>query len=73
MIKVLFINNRGGGFSEEMDVEPGTTAGELFVDQMGDVDPGDYLIRVNREIVPSTLVLSNGDKMTVTPTKITGA
>jgi hypothetical protein len=74
MIKVTFINNDGAGFADTIEIEPGTTAAELFADQLGqDADPSAYLIRVNREACASNKVLNDGDKMTCTPTKIDGA
>jgi L-serine deaminase len=74
MINVTFINNDGAGFADTVEVEDGTTAAQLFADQLGqDADPGAYLIRVNREACASNRALVNGDKMTVTPTKIDGA
>lgn len=74
MIKVTFINNDGAGFADDVEIEPGTTAVQLFSDQLGqDADAGEYLIRVNREACASDKVLNDGDKMTVTPTKIDGA
>ena len=74
MTSVEFINNEGGGFSDEINVQNGTTAAQLFVAQMGaDKDAGEYLIRVNRTAVPASYVLQGGDRMTVTPTKIDGA
>ena len=46
---VLFINNDGGGFADHIEVEPGTTVARLFAQRLADRQPGDYLIRVNRQ------------------------
>jgi hypothetical protein len=74
MFKVTFINNDGAGFADDIDVESGTTTAQLFSAQLGQgADPSAYLIRVNRAPCASDYVLVNGDKMTVTPTKIDGA
>jgi sulfur carrier protein ThiS len=35
--------------------------------------PDDFLIRVNRQPVPREYVLKEGDRVTITPTKIDGA
>ena len=72
MMKVLFINNDGAGFAETLELKPGTTVGEVFDDQLGS-DSAAYLIRVNREIAAPETVLVDGDKLTMTPTKIDGA
>jgi len=72
-MKVQFINNKGGGFAEDLELDAGVTAGALFDTKMGSVDPGDYLIRVNRAQASADQVLLPGDKMTVTPTKVQGA
>jgi hypothetical protein len=71
-MKVLFINNDGGGFADYIEVEPGTTVAKLFDDRIGG-KPADYLIRVNRQPVASDYVLQEGDRASCTPTKIEGA
>jgi sulfur carrier protein ThiS len=35
--------------------------------------PDDFLIRVNRQPVPREYILKEGDRVTITPTKIEGA
>lgn len=71
---VHFINNAGSGFADNIEAEAGTTVQQLFRRQMGkDAAPGDYLIRLNREVVAAGYVLQNGDRMSVTPAKIKGA
>ena len=69
---ILFINNDGGGFADEMEVPSGTTIEELFLKQMGKEDTADFLIRVNRSPVTAQYVLQNGDRVTITPTKVEG-
>ena len=72
-MKVLVINNDGGGFADYMDVPEGTTVQKLFESQIGSTKPGDYLIRVNRQPCPADQVLNEGDRVSFTPTKIEGA
>ena len=72
-MKVLFLNNEGGGFADFVDVEPSTTVGRLFETQLPGRKSEDFLIRVNREHVPADQVLTEGDRVSMTPTKIDGA
>ena len=73
MKKVLLINNDGGGFADQVDVEPGTTVRQLFEQQLPDRKPEDYLIRVNRLESTADQELKEGDRVSMTPTKIEGA
>ena len=73
MAKVLFINNDGGGFADNVDITEGMTMGQLFAQKMGAVHPGSYLIRINRAETSSAYVLQDGDRVSITPTKIEGA
>jgi sulfur carrier protein ThiS len=73
MIKILFINNDGAGFCDYIDVQASTTVSQFFQQRVAHGKPGDYLIRVNRQPVPSDQVLQEGDRISVTPTKIEGA
>jgi molybdopterin converting factor small subunit len=72
-MRVLFINNDGGGFADLVELETGATVGQLFEQQMGTAKPDDYLIRVNRQPVTREHVLQDGDRVSMTPTKIEGA
>jgi sulfur carrier protein ThiS len=40
---------------------------------MSGKDAGDYMIRVNRQPVPRDYVLREGDRISITPTKVEGA
>jgi sulfur carrier protein ThiS len=40
---------------------------------MSKCEAADYLIRVNRQPVPRDYVLQEGDRVTITPTKVEGA
>jgi hypothetical protein len=73
MVKVLFVNNLGGGYADYVEVAEGTTVDKFFSQKMGACDPGDYLIRVNRLPVARDQVLKDGDRVTCTPTKLEGA
>ncbi len=72
-MRVLYINNDGGGFADYVTVSEGTTVEQFFKDKMQGSKPDDYLIRVNRQPVPRDYVLKDGDRVTITPTKIEGA
>ena len=72
-MKILFVNNDGGGFADYIDVDSGTTIENLFNLKMEDAKPQDYLIRVNRQPAARDQVLVEGDRVSMTPTKIEGA
>jgi hypothetical protein len=72
-MRILFINNDGGGFADHIDVPAGTTVTELFRQQVKHGKPVDYLIRVNRQPAAADQILAEGDRVSFTPTKIEGA
>ena len=72
-MKVLFINNDGGGFADHIDVPNGITVEQLFERELGHAKPEDYLIRINRQPVSRNQQLAEGDRVSVTPTKVEGA
>ncbi|MFH1615391.1 MAG: molybdopterin converting factor [Planctomycetota bacterium] len=72
-MRILFINNLGGGFADFINVEEGTSIEKLFKQKMSCENSEDYLIRVNRQPVPKDYVLKENDRVTITPTKIEGA
>jgi len=72
-MKLLFINNDGGGYADYQEVATGTTVEKFFSQQLPGAKAEDYLIRVNRQPVPRDYVLQEGDRITMTPTKIEGA
>ena len=72
-MKILVINNDGGGFADYVDVAEGTTVTQLLEQQIGSAKPSNYLIRVNRQPCPADQVLQEGDRISITPTKIEGA
>jgi hypothetical protein len=72
-VKILFVNNDGGGFADYIDVPHGTNVQELFERQMHGAKADNYLIRVNRQPAARDQVLVEGDRVSMTPTKIEGA
>jgi sulfur carrier protein ThiS len=72
-MRILVINNDGGGFADYVEVQQGTTVQQLFERQVQSPKPENYLIRVNRQPVPADQVLCEGDRISFTPTKIEGA
>lgn len=72
-MRIFFVNNLGGGFADHIDVNEGTTVGQLFEQQMRNEKPGDFLIRCNRQVCPRDQVLQEGDRVSITPLKIEGA
>jgi sulfur carrier protein ThiS len=72
-MRLLYINNEGGGFADYVDVSEGKIVEQFFNDKMPGRKADDYLIRVNRQPVPRDYVLQENDRITITPTKIEGA
>lgn len=72
-MRILFIDNEGGGFADYIDVSEGKTVEQFFNDKMPGRKADNYLIRVNRQPVPRDYILKEGDRITITPTKIEGA
>jgi hypothetical protein len=71
-MKIFYINNKGGGFADHVEVPEGTTVSSFFKDRIGG-DPENWLIRVNRQHVPSDYVFQPGDRLSITPLRIEGA
>ena len=72
-MRILFINNDGGGFADYVDVTPNMDVETFFNEKMPNRKPDDFLIRVNRQPVARDYVLQENDRVTITPTKIEGA
>ena len=72
-MKVLYINNNGGGFADYLDLPEATTVQKFFEQQLPGGSPHDYLIRVNRQPAAAGQVLQEGDRISFTPVKIEGA
>ena len=71
-MRVLFINNDGGGFADHIQIPDGTTVGGLFKERVSG-ESQNYLILVNRQPATADQVLQEGDRVSFTPTKIEGA
>jgi len=56
-MKILYINNDGGGFADHIEVADGITIERFFSEQLSDCRPQDYLIRVNRQSAAANQVL----------------
>ena len=70
-MKIFFINNDGGGFTDHLELEGGTTVEQLFERELGrNAKSDDYLIRVNRQPAARDQVLVDGDRVSITPCKI---
>ena len=72
-MRLLYVNNHGEGFADYVEADEGTTIDKFFSQKMPARAPEDFLIRVNRQPVPQDYVLQEGDRVTITPTKIQGA
>jgi sulfur carrier protein ThiS len=72
-MKLLFINNDGGGFADHIEVADGTTVAQLFAQRLPGRKASDFLIRVNRQPTTADQVLKEGDRVSTVPTKIEGA
>lgn len=72
-MKLFYINNTGAGFAQQIDIADGTTLGQLFAQKMPGANPHDFLIRLNRQPASDTEILTEGCRVSITPTKIEGA
>jgi hypothetical protein len=72
-MRILYINNNGGGFANYVEIEPNTTVASFFARHMPDQKPEDFLIRVNRQPAAADQVLQENDRISITATKIAGA
>lgn len=72
-MKILYINNDGGGFAHHVEIEAGTTVSRFFKDRVERGSPADYLIRVNRQPAVAEQLLEENDRVSFTPVKIEGA
>ena len=72
-MKILLINNDGAGFADYIDVQDNTSVQDLFAQRIGAGKESNYLIRVNRLPVARDQILQEGDRISITPTKIEGA
>jgi hypothetical protein len=71
-MRILYINNDGGGFADYIEIDSDTNVQTLF-DTRVQGRACDYLIRVNRQPSAASQVLKEGDRVSFTPVKIEGA
>jgi sulfur carrier protein ThiS len=72
-MRILYINNEGGGFADHIHIGEGTTVEQFFNERMSGRKADGFLIRVNRQPVARDYVLQENDRITITPVKIEGA
>ena len=72
-MRILWINNAGGGFADYVEAAEGTTVEKFFSERLPNEKAQDFLIRVNRQPVARDQVLQEGDRISATPVKIEGA
>ena len=72
-MRVLFVNNDGGGYADYLEINERTSVKQLFDQQVPHGKPANYLIRVNRLPSAPDQVLREGDRVSFTPVKIEGA
>ena len=66
-MKLLFVNNDGGGFADHIEVADNTTVEQLFREKLPSRKASDFLIRVNRQPAAADQVLQPGDRISITP------
>lgn len=72
-IKISYINHDSAGFSDDVQVPAGTTIQEFFNQKMPGRDSRSYLIHVNSLPPVRDYVLTEGDCVSISPTKVQGA
>ena len=73
-ISVLFLNSNGEGVATRVSVSNGMTLGEFIAAHAGHgVRFEDYQVSVNRDIEERSYVLQDGDRVSLLPSKVTGA
>ena len=72
-MRIMFINNDGGGFANYIEVSESATVQQLFAERMPHGESENYLIRVNRLPATADQMLREGDRVSITPVKIEGA
>jgi hypothetical protein len=72
-MKVFFLNNDGGGFTDQIEVTQVTTLGKLFGQRIPGRNAVDYLIRLNHQPAVAEELLSDGCRVNIIPVKIEGA
>lgn len=73
MVTVLVNNAAGTGFAEWKQVPQGTTVEQLVGTLLNGDDPSNYSIRLDREPAIASQVLTEGSRVSLAPSKISGA
>jgi Domain of unknown function DUF29 len=84
LMRIIFVNNDGGGLVERPDISEGSTIGGFFIEKMGqNAQPSRYCVGVQRsgkgnlyvpvQDVTPNFVLQEGDRISFSPAKQTGA
>lgn len=71
-MQITLISNSGDGDTQTITLDEGTTLA-TFCGNYGFSDSDRFSVRVNKRVVPTSEVLQDGDRITVTPTKVPGA
>ena len=72
-MKILLLNNDGGGFADYVETKPDIAVEKFLADHLPHSKPDDLLIRVNRQPTARDQQLQEGNRISITPTKIEGA
>lgn len=72
-VRVMFVNAEGAGYADTIEIPGNMTIASFFSRKFPGRDAANYMIRVNNDPVRAVQVLVEGDRVTVTPTKIAGA
>jgi len=71
MIEVLYVNNDGGGFTDKVAVEEGTTVSQFLSGRLSG-PASNYKIRVNGMAAAFDDQLEQDDRVVATPLKVDG-
>jgi len=72
-MRILYINNDNSGYADYINIAENTNIEQFFAIKMQGRESSDYMIRVNRQPVAKDYLLQDGDRVTITPTKLEGA
>lgn len=72
MITVKLLDSSATGGTRSVEVSTGTTVSQLISAHTG-ANPSSCMVRVNRASADLETIVSDGDRVTVTPTNIKGA
>lgn len=70
-ISIVVVSNSGDGSIDKMSVLKGRTSADILA--LKTTSPEKFVVAVNGDIASSPVVLNDGDRVTITPTKQAGA